>query len=233
MAAGEKRERIHSLDAMRGLSILLMVVHHAMLDLNGWYGILGSMLSSTWLQTVRLAVVCLFILLSGASTQFSHSNRRRGLQMLAFALVITLVTYLYNPDYFIVFGILHFLGAAALIYSVLGDRMRLPVWLLAALFVVSYWLLVGKDYPVEHLWLLGITSPRFASSDYFPLFPWLFLYAIGIHWGKQLTARRGPRWIYQLRCRPLEAVGKRTLWVYLLHQPVLFALHLLFERIAA
>ena len=71
---------------------------------------------------------------------------------------------------------------------------------------------------------MGFTAPGFYSSDYFSLLPWYFLFAAG-YFAHRL-------WYRQLRKSPLAAVhvpgldwlGRHSLVVYLLHQPVLFGM---------
>ena len=76
---------------------------------------------------------------------------------------------------------------------------------------------------------LGFPGPGFFSTDYFSLAPWLFLFLSGYFLyrlcGEKIldAAARVPD------CRPLSALGRRSLAVYLLHQPVIYgALYLLF-----
>ena len=33
-----------------------------------------------------------------------------------------------------------------------------------------------------------------------------------------------PAWFYTLRCAPLEMISSKSLWIFLLHQPILIAL---------
>ena len=53
---------------------------------------------------------------------------------------------------------------------------------------------------------IGFPPPDFFSTDYFSLLPWLFLFL-------------DPD---ALRCPPLCALGRQSLPVYMLHQPVVY-----------
>lgn len=69
---------------------------------------------------------------------------------------------------------------------------------------------------------LGFPASEFASSDYFPLLPWLFLYGAG--WFLHAVWRTGEEHEVPKR-KPfpvLEWMGRHSLALYLLHQPALY-----------
>ena len=84
------------------------------------------------------------------------------------------------------------------------------------------WYLPQKAYDVGVLFPFGLYNSSFESSDYFPLFPWLFLFLAGSFFG--IWAKNGslPKFFYPVHIRWLAAVGRNTIWIYLLHQPVVF-----------
>ena len=71
---------------------------------------------------------------------------------------------------------------------------------------------------------LGLKDKDFYSSDYFPLFPWLFLFLVGFYLfhllqrkGQQKRAGKEFR-----RIPVLSFLGRHSLLIYMLHQPVLY-----------
>ena len=71
---------------------------------------------------------------------------------------------------------------------------------------------------------LGFPGPDFFSTDYFSLVPWCFLFLAGYFLHRLLE---GPlaRWDPDaLRCPPLEALGRQSLPVYMIHQPVIYGI---------
>ena len=95
--------------------------------------------------------------------------------------------------------------------------------------------LPGFLYSWKPMAILGFPWPGFVSSDYYPLIPWYFLFLCGF-WLQQMfrrrtacpdTGRNGAGNLLQriVRCRVpfLSAVGKKSIWIYLLHQPVCYA----------
>jgi uncharacterized membrane protein len=75
--------------------------------------------------------------------------------------------------------------------------------------------------------VLGFPGPTFHSSDYFSILPWIFLFWTGLF----LSRLRPERDDLLKRPVPLvTAMGRRSLMVYLAHQPLLYALLPLVER---
>ena len=79
-------------------------------------------------------------------------------------------------------------------------------------------------YAGNWFWLGLPDLSRFSSADYFPLLPWVFLFWCGYFLARclgpgRLAARMGRA---PAPLRPLCAVGRHTLLVYMLHQPVIY-----------
>jgi uncharacterized membrane protein len=80
---------------------------------------------------------------------------------------------------------------------------------------------------------LGFPPVHFYSTDYFSLIPWTFLYLCGyeLHWimkeGGLLEKSFMTKGI-----EPLSFLGRNSLLIYLLHQPVLYGLVLIYGAIA-
>ncbi|WP_458863594.1 heparan-alpha-glucosaminide N-acetyltransferase [Acidaminobacterium chupaoyuni] len=227
------RPRYYALDILRGLSILLMVLYHFAYDLE-LYGLIPHwLLYNPLLNFLEAFFASVFIAISGASSTFSHNNRRRGLRILCCAMAVTLATWFFDPAFYVKFGILHFLGIAALLYDALRPLLEKakisPVFWLIGFAAAKY--LTAPRYEVSGLWWLGFRGASFASSDYFPLLPWFFIYLFGTWLGRFVAEGKMPPWFYSLRSRFFETIGAHTLLVYLLHQPVAMGLTLLLVRL--
>lgn len=238
----KKHTRIDLLDAVRGVAILAMVFYHALYDLTAIFGVHIPLFA--YLEPLEPPFAGAFILLAGLSCRFSHNNVRRALRVLALAAAVTAATVLFLPDEAIWFGILHFMGVAILLYipcqrllNYTPMSISLPV--LGTLFALTYTLpssgvfgipgLFGAVLPTEwfstpFLFWLGFPNPTFASADYFPLLPWLFLFLIGAVLGTPVKEHRLPNWFYTMRVPVLAAAGRNTLLIYALHQPILYGL---------
>ena len=213
-----------------------MVGYHLVVDLYTQGVIPKDALYNPWLDTLQEFIACTFILSSGVSCRFSRNNFRRGLIMLGAAAIVSLVSYIFSPKLFIVFGVLHFLGVAALLWALIGKVVdKLPdfvvpaVCLPAALYTGFF--VVNRTFDVRYLWILGIRHPEFGSADYFPLMPYFFIYLIGVWAGKYIAEGRFPQWFYKISCKPFEFMGKHTIWIYLAHQPLCMGIALLVKAL--
>ena len=229
-------DRIELMDAVRGLALCLMVIHHLLYDLCAFCALPWVWFSNPVFDALHYFFAGLFILLSGVSSNFSRSNVKRGLRALLLALVITLATTLIGMP--IVFGVLHLLGSCMLLYG-LTQRFwkKLPPRAVAALSVVGILLTARlvNGYPtrIPHLWMFGLTTPDFYSSDYFPLLPWGFVFLLGTWAGAYVRAGALPRWFYEKKAPHLAAVGRKGLFIYMAHQPALYGVTMLIARLLA
>jgi uncharacterized membrane protein len=222
------------MDALRGLSVVLMVAHHFLYDLVEFMDAPEWLFSNPVFDALHYLFAGVFIFLSGVSSRFSRSNIRRGLKTLAAAAAVTLATwYIEMPVWF---GILHLLAFCMLFYGLLRtpleriNRAAAPIIYIAGL--------VGSALAVEYarigggyLWALGWPGADFWSSDYFPVFPWLFVFLLGTWAGAYIRERRLPSWFYEVKIPLFAAVGRKSLIIYLLHQPILYAIVMVISRL--
>lgn len=226
----QAKNRIELIDAMRGLAVCLMVVHHFLYDLCAFCGAPWRLFTNPVFDVLHYLFAGLFLLLSGVSSNFSRSNVKRGWKALAVSLGITLVTYLMGMT--IVFGVLHLLGTCMLLYGLTQTFwQKLPAWVIPTLSVAGILLTARftNGYPTTtpHLWMFGLVTPEFYSSDYFPLLPWAFVFLLGTWAGKYVRAGRLPAWFYETKAPRLAAIGRQSLLIYVVHQPVLYGLTML------
>lgn len=228
--------RFHLIDSIRGITLVSMVLYHASWDAifllgKNWDWYTGEP-GFVWQQSICWT----FILLSGFCVPFSHSTRsllKRGLLVSFCGLLVTAVTLIALPEDRVVFGVLTFLGAAMLIMVPLR-QVHIPAWpgllVSAALFVltrhINEGILCGLPLPrgLYHGYFatfLGFQDPYFFSTDYFSLFPWFFLFLCGYFLNRILSAAlEGP--VFRTRIRPFDFLGRHSLFIYLIHQPVLY-----------
>ncbi len=235
--------RIKSLDALRGLCVILMCAHHFLLDLVVFLGAPVWLFTNPVFDVLQSVFAGLFILLSGISSRFSRSNLRRGGKLLAVALALTLVTCLvdwvtaymwgFPMGVRILFGVLHMLSICMIFYGFFGKWLeRLPDWFAPcfyALMVAMTAKLARGVFGTEISWLfpLGFVREDFYTADYFPVFPWIFVFLFGTWLGGKIRQGRMPGFLYTADVPFLSAVGKRALLVYVLHQPLFAGLTLL------
>jgi len=234
------RERFWEIDALRGTAVATMVLYHFSYDL-AFFGLfdVGFFRSGLGLNTGRL-IGGSFIFLAGLSLTLSYARvtaprpsggklfrkyLSRGLRIFTYGLVITLLTWIFLPSEMIVFGILHLIGASIILaYPFLTLKLANVALGVACIAVGS--LLRGLD--VDSPWLVWLgTDPTFFMIDYWPIFPWFGVMLFGIAAGNILYGDwRKQAALSTLRpsaVQPLAFLGRHSLIVYLVHQPVLLA----------
>lgn len=226
------KKRIDAIDALRGLAVILMVIHHALYDVVYFLGAPEWLFSNPVFDVLHYVFAGVFIFLSGLSSQLSRSNIKRGLKVIAIALVITLVTWLMDMP--ILFGVLHLLGTSMLLYGLTRrmwdkiPRIAAPV-LYIALIVLSALAVERVAIESNYLWMLGWCPPGFRSFDYFPLLPWVFVFLLGTWAGFYVKEHKLPEKLYDFTVPLFPAVGRKSLIIYVLHQPVLYGLFMLIK----
>lgn len=228
------KNRIDSVDALRGLAIVLMLVHHFLYDLVAFLDAPDWLYTNPVLDIFHYIFAGLFITLCGVSSRFSRSNLKRGLITLGVACGISLVTYIIDMP--IRFGVLHLLAVCMLFFALTEKLInRIPRWIMLVFSVagaaISAWCVNNIEIQSEHLWILGWTYNGFESFDYFPILPWIFVFLFGTWAGYYIKEQKFPRLFYTAKIPVLPAIGRHSLIIYIVHQPVLLGLTMLIKLI--
>ncbi|WP_346681176.1 heparan-alpha-glucosaminide N-acetyltransferase [Bifidobacterium pullorum] len=232
--------RYDLIDTVRGIAIISMVIFHFCYDVFMVYGRDPSWYSQPAVHIWQQSVCWTFILVSGFVWSWGRSgNLKRGIMLNVWGLVISGVTVLAMPAEAVWFGILNCIGCAVLLMIPMEPVLRrIP----AAIGLVAAFALfvVFKDVQLGYLgvpgvfrldvpdWLydcrvltpFGFPFPGFRSSDYFPILPWLFLYICGYFLNRLVMAIRPLQSVARHGLAPLSTVGRYSIWIYLIHQPV-------------
>lgn len=259
-ALAQKKQRIWELDFIRGVCVLLMIFDHAMVDIADVFGRAWAnahpftfysellqnaktYLNSDLRTNVQIIVVIIFATVCGISCSFSRNNLKRGIEVAVCAGLITLVTSLEAIDMPILFGILHMLAVAILLWWLINticrkDKHRTAVVCL----VVGIAIICIDAYMSERFrlklfqpetsrfafladWMIGDRS--FYSADYYPVFPYVGYMLLGASVAPLIYPNRKSlipilgkyNWYY-----PFSFWGKIALWVYIFHQVVITAI---------
>ena len=241
----KQTSRIHFLDELRGLLIILMVIHHAFYTIGYIYDVHTAQLCFDFIETYLHPIgASLFIVICGFSCNLSHNNLKRGLELAAVSVAMSAFLYFIMPDEMIWFGILHCLSICILIYAATDKLLsKSNKYIFIAInilfFILTYNLAnnpgtfigispnISLSVPdsISNISVLSIFGLSYvASADYFPLFPWMFMFFIGAISGKLIISKKIPGIFYREHSRFLSWIGKHTLAVYIIHQPVIYGL---------
>lgn len=247
------KKRIYFLDELRGFAIICMIIHHTFLDVGDFLGLAWGYEVFDALCKVQPIFWAIFIIISGICSRLSRNTTKRGVIVLGGGIIITIVTAVIMPlfDFTgaeIYFGILHCLGSCMIITGLLMPLIkkidyRIGAAVSALLFFFFYGInsrslcfglidLPNSLYQNDWLCPLGLFSSSFQSADYFSIIPWIFMFLFGAFVGKRAVDEKLPQFMYKQHSRSLCFVGRNTLWIYLGHQPVLYALLFIIAFIA-
>lgn len=247
----DTKKRFWEIDFLRGIAISMMIIYHLVYDLSslGQYNINAT--SGFWLYFAR-ATANIFIFLVGVSLAISFSRTknissktkgmklflkylRRGLKVFSWGLIITLVTWVLFREGFVIFGILHLIGISIILaYPFLKLRYWNLLIGLLCIFLGAYL----KNFNFNFSWLLwlGFRPSHFYTIDYFPLLPWFGVVLLGIFIGNLLY----PNYTRKFKLvdlshfstmKTLSFLGKHSLFIYLIHQPIIIAVLYIFGMV--
>lgn len=223
-------KRVFEIDVIRGVAILLVVFYHFIFDLTYFRFAQIELYSGFWLYFQRVAAT-LFVLIFGICISISANRKdynvnflKRGLKLGLVATLITLVTWVFAPDEFIRFGIIHFFAVATVISLLFVNisKWNLP---LGVLIVLSGLYLNTIESPNTFLLPFGVLTQGIKTLDYFPLLPWFGVVLIGMAIGDYVCTKQ--KFVFNIKENKftsfLSLIGRHTLAIYLVHQPLIIA----------
>lgn len=228
--------RYEEIDFFRGIALLMMIVFHTVFDLS-FLNIAIIDVSGGFWRYFAYATASLFLLIVGISLTISHARAVkkmdtrgvvtkflvRGAGIFACGLLVTAATWWYLGNGYVIFGILHLIGLVVML-SPLFFRFRSWNAVIGAVFIGLGWYLATLQGPMG-LMVFGIHPLNFWSVDYTPIFPWMGLVLFGMALGDYLYPDGKPRFAIPELPRPASTpvifIGKHTLVVYLIHQPII------------
>ncbi|NLW48035.1 MAG: DUF1624 domain-containing protein [Firmicutes bacterium] len=240
-----KLQRYWELDFLRGIAIVLMVVYHGLVDYSFVTGspfLITGIINLLWQD----GTVILFLLLFGIGTVLStskHSSQpkivfkktiRKSSLLFLWGMIITAITFIFIRKEYVVFGIMHLLGTCTLLQYPLRKLKYLNLILGMIVIILGNYLSGCRFGFTFLIWLGFIPKGGFSSVDYFPILPWYGYILIGVFLGNTLY----PNGVSRLRIKDysgfriikfLTFLGRHSLKIYLIHQPLFFALLSLFN----
>jgi len=222
----DMNKRYFELDLLRGLAVVLMVLFHFGYDLSLFgYASYKTTVDIEWV-TFRAVIVSMFLLSVGMSSYLAYHQgidwkklARRSLKLFLVSVIISIGSYFVFPHQWIYFGVIHFILLAT-IASLAFLKIPNLALILGIGIITSY--LLGY-FHMDPLLAYGVKYfylPQH-TVDVVSFTPWFGVVLVGI-----FVMHNN---IFSLNIREtrvgkkLSYLGKHSLVIYLLHQPILFA----------
>lgn len=237
--------RYNLLDSIRGFALLNMILYHALYDLVYMFGYDFGWFISPAVYVWQQCICWTFILISGASANLGKRPVKKAILLLLSDIAISIVTYIAEPSQAVRYGVLFLLGVSSLLIipiKKLSAKIESQKFLLLLAFVCFCLFFVTRNVPkgslgfegfiicsipqsfysFEFLTPIGFAHSGFSSGDFFPIIPWFFLYTAGFFLFAAIlrSDKAAEKFV---KSEPiLSAIGRKSLIIYLAHQPVIY-----------
>ena len=231
------------MDLVRGVAMIMVALYHLIYDLDNLAGYGIESTSGFWGVFADTSAF-MFVFLAGLSLTLSYNRSTstagtdalfgkyswRGLRIFAYGMLITLVFWALDFGA-VIFGILHLIGVSIILaYPFL--RLRTANLFLGLLVIALGAYIQAKSFVVGGiagilLAPFGVIPANLFMPDYRPLLPWFGVVLLGVFFGNvAYLAWRGkhPASEMPAYAAPLAFLGRHTLLIYLIHQPIFIAI---------
>jgi uncharacterized membrane protein len=228
--------RIDAVDAARGLALVAMAVYHFSWDLSFLQLVAVPVGTDPAWKWFARCIAGSFLFLAGVSLVLGHGSGirwrpfvRRLAMVAGAAAAVTAATSIAFPDSYVFFGILHCIALSSVL-ALPFLRLPWPAVAASAVLVLAVpHLVAGAAFDAPALAWLGLGMRVPVTNDYVPVFPWFGMVLAGVAAarlaGPLIRGSGVVRWRAQGGFgRMLAWAGRRSLVIYLVHQPLLFAL---------
>jgi len=231
-------ERFVEIDIARGIIICIMVILHFMWDLDFFkvYSLNND------IYQLNKIVAFSFLFIVGICLSFTNGRKtplqqlKRGLWIFNIGMGLTIITLVFMPDRPILFGVLHCIGLS-IVLSILFIAIKkhaLKIYATSGIIFIATGFIIGT-YIVANPTILQLIIGFHQQDlwrytiDYFPLVPWFGIVLMGIVAGRILykDGKRQfkiPKFIQNRATVPVSFLGKHSLPIYLVHQPIIIFL---------
>jgi uncharacterized membrane protein len=225
MSAGT---RLPAIDVLRSLALFAMIGYHLAFDLRFYHVIRADFEHEPALLFARGAILASFLLLAGVSLVLAD---RAGTPPVRFwrhvgtiaacALLVSAGSYALFPKSYIWFGVLHAIAVTLIVARPFARRPVIAAVIGIAIMAAGA-TLSHPSFDNRALGWIGFMTAKPWTEDYVPLFPWSGVVFLGIALGHMLARLdfapiaalgRAPPWVALL--------GRHTLLIYMIHQPIL------------
>lgn len=215
-------KRIGEIDFFRVVAIVLMVAFHFVFDLNEFANININYESGFWYYVGRTAAI-LFITISGISSNLSKKPIKNAMKLFIFATGISVATYFVFGDMYVRFGILHLLATMTVLSLVLNKTNTIILIIIQIVSYLIYLYSIKIRIGTFYLIPFGFMYYGFASVDYYPIFPYIIYYILGILIFRFVYKRDKRLLPFEVKSNVIKIISQKSLEIYILHQPIILA----------
>jgi uncharacterized membrane protein len=237
--------RFWEIDLLRGLAIIFMILFHFLYDLNFFLNTNYDLNQGLFFYIGRLSAI-LFVFIAGLSLHISYSRVyndlskneiilkffKRGIKIFILGIIISIITFLYIPNGFIIFGVLHFIGISIILW-IFFVRFRVYNFIFGIIFIILGFYFRTTSFGNIFLLPFGFIPDNIWTIDYFPLFPWFGIILIGSAFGNIFYPNF--KRYFEINdfsnnffVKKFCFLGRNSLIIYFFHQPIIIALLFLF-----
>lgn len=179
--------RLLFIDNIRGIAFIFMVIQHLFYfyDVSKYYE--TNYASNPLISMSGTIARTIFIILSGYSLGLSYKSKKKKnrfktpILVLTHAMLITCVTWFLYPEFYIRFGVLHYIGLSTLLLSFLAPYKNL--YLISFIGSLILYILSDNLPKIKNILdlILGTGGNMYNMMDYFPLLKWLPYSIFGLY----------------------------------------------------
>jgi uncharacterized membrane protein len=229
-----RARRFAGLDIARGLAVLAMFLFHFIWDLGHFGYIDANIPYSRGVKVFGHTIAFSFLFIAGVAlvlAQDGHSRWpsfwRRFAIIGGAAALVSAGTYALFPDAFVFFGILHCIAVSSLIAAPFVFLPWPMALVAAAIALIAPSVAANHFFDTRQWWWTGLSTFEPRTNDYRPLLPWAGAMLAGVAATKAFKDRLGLFAASAGAASPAPCaatfLGRHSLLLYLLHQPLFFA----------
>lgn len=203
-----------------------MIIFHTTYDLKTLGFIHLDMSSGFWYAFPRI-IAFTFLFCVGFSSYFVHQKqikwdfvKKRSLTLGIAALIISITTYFIFPTQWIFLGTLHCIFLGSILIAPLVPYPKLSWALMFLILLLQYWL----DYDIK--WVSSFFNRP--SMDFIPIYPWFWCILLGLNLAPFIAKCH---LLNGFKVPGFKFLGRHSLKIYLLHQPLIFGVLALIKRV--
>jgi uncharacterized membrane protein len=233
--------RLIGLDIFRGYALFLMVLFHFSFDLNNFHYLDLDFRHGDFWKYFRYLIVSMFVFSAGISLKLANPNsinykklKKRVIVLALASALVSIGSYTQFPNTWIFFGILHFFLFASIfgLFFLNFPKISLVTGVIIILgynfhFLSTHWLFTILQAPL-HL-------PLRHTEDLANIVPWFGVFLLGITFANYNLHKLFFDLNFFNKKSKINSffslLGKHTLVIYLIHQPILFGVFFLLKSI--